>query len=102
TRIDTAGNLLWHYDYDANQERWPDLLLAVPDGYIVASHFVGYGPADSAFLYKTDLNGNLLWERSFVDSTWTTQLPAQLYVDSTSGALIFTTRGRAYQTASGT
>lgn len=100
TRVDTSGNILWKVDYDVNQYKFPDVVMAEADGYVVSAHLLA--PATSvAVLYKTDLNGTLLWEKQFVDSTWSTQLPAQLYQDSSS-AIVLTTRARMYQGASGT
>jgi hypothetical protein len=94
TRIDSNGNLLWKSDYDFNQYKIPDYVLVQPDGYVVAAHMLAPGTS-TATLYKTDLNGNQLWEQQYVDSTWSTQLPAQLY-EGDSSTIILTTRSRNY------
>jgi hypothetical protein len=46
------------------------------------------------------VNGNQLWEDQFVDSTWATQLPGQLY-EGDNATIMLTTRARNIDPSTG-
>ena len=100
TRVDTMGNVVWSYDYDQGQDERPDLLLAESDGFVVLAHLMVPGTS-AVLLFKTDLNGTLLWRKEFADSVWQTQFPAQLYEDNNSN-IIVASRALGYQSPADT
>jgi len=66
-KTDLAGNLLWEKMYGGAENRsWGYSLSETTDnGYIIAGKIrPTIGDGSSAYIIKTDFNGNLLWERT--------------------------------------
>lgn len=100
TKIDLSGNQEWSQDYDINNNIEPDGLLALPDGYAFAAHSDTVGESRT-IIYKTDLNGQLLWRREFKDTEWIFQNFDRLYENSAS-EIVLTSYGRKWSdTATG-
>jgi hypothetical protein len=86
TRIDTSGTVLWSREYYASQNRTPGFVLARPDGFVVAT--TSYEVGSAPYLFKTDSNGDMVWEKGFANSQWTNQIPFQLYTDESSAVVL--------------
>ena len=66
-KIDTAGNYLWSQSYGgAESEAGKRVLYNADLGYYIAGFSNSFGAGDfDAYLVKTDLNGNKLWEKTY-------------------------------------
>ncbi|MBI1838569.1 MAG: T9SS type A sorting domain-containing protein [Flavobacteriia bacterium] len=70
--IDSLGNFKWSQNYGGTESDWGRRVLAVKNyAYYVSGYTnsIGHGGYDF-FLVKTDLNGNLLWEKAYGESGW--------------------------------
>jgi len=65
-RTDASGNALWDRSYGGTSLDWAWSIASVSDGLAIAGQTAskGAGSAD-AWLMKTDLAGNLLWDRTY-------------------------------------
>ena len=70
-RINSSGNIIWQKCFGGNQGETPYGLVQVEDGYVLAgislsddgqNHNHGNG---DVWVLKTDLNGNLLWQKFY-------------------------------------
>lgn len=86
-KTDSTGNLLWSKTYGGlyYDGGWSVELIA-DSGYFVAG-FVQYSNAllSKAVLLKTDLSGNLLWAKSYSDSSNSGAIIVQITVDQGIG-----------------
>jgi hypothetical protein len=66
-KIDTAGNYLWSQSYGgAESEEGKRVLYNADLGFYIAGFSNSFGAGDfDAYLVKTDLNGNKLWEKTY-------------------------------------
>lgn len=66
-KIDTVGNYLWSQSYGgAESEAGKRVLYNADLGFYVAGFSNSFGSGDfDAYLVKTDLNGNKLWEKTY-------------------------------------
>ncbi|NBU90695.1 MAG: hypothetical protein EBS12_04520, partial [Flavobacteriia bacterium] len=66
-KIDTAGNYLWSQSYGgAESEAGKRVLYNADLGFYIAGFSNSFGSGDfDAYLVKTDLNGNKLWEKTY-------------------------------------
>ena len=65
-RTDATGSELWQKTYGGSGEDAAHAVLALSDGYLLAGQTTskGAGGAD-AWLVRTDLNGNKLWDKTY-------------------------------------
>ena len=70
-RIDLVGNIVWQKCYGGSADEEPCNVLPVSDGFIVGGttssgdwSINNHGATD-AWIFKTDLNGNLLWQQTY-------------------------------------
>ncbi len=83
-KLDKNGNFLWSNHYGGTESDAARRVLYVPDScfYLVGySNSFGSGDFD-AYLVKTDLFGNLLWEKTYGTSAWERIHDAVLTSDS--------------------
>lgn len=66
-KIDTAGNYLWSQSYGgAESEAGKRVLYNADLGFYIAGFSNSFGSGDfDAYLVKTDLDGNKLWEKTY-------------------------------------
>lgn len=66
-KIDTVGNYLWSQSYGgAESEAGKRILYNADLGFYIAGFSNSFGSGDfDAYLVKTDLNGNKLWEKTY-------------------------------------
>lgn len=66
-KIDTVGNYLWSQSYGgAESEAGKRVLYNADLGFYIAGFSNSFGSGDfDAYLVKTDLNGNKLWEKTY-------------------------------------
>ena len=66
-KIDTAGNYLWSQSFGgAESEAGKRVLYNADLGFYIAGFSNSFGSGDfDAYLVKTDLNGNKLWEKTY-------------------------------------
>ncbi len=66
-KIDTVGNYLWSQSYGGPESEAGKRVLYNADlGFYVAGFSNSFGSGDfDAYLVKTDLNGNKLWEKTY-------------------------------------
>jgi hypothetical protein len=71
-KIDSLGNYIWSNHYGGNESEWARRVL-----YKDGDCFFGCGYTNSSgnggydiFLFKTDLNGQLLWQKTIGGSNW--------------------------------
>ena len=66
-KIDAEGNYLWSQSYGgAESEAGKRVLYNADLGYYIAGFSNSFGAGDfDAYLVKTDLNGNKLWEKTY-------------------------------------
>lgn len=66
-KIDKAGNLLWEKTYGGAGSDSGSAVLAISDGYVIAGTSASFSStlAEKVYLLKTDLGGNLLWQKTY-------------------------------------
>jgi len=71
-KIDTAGNYLWSQSYGGPESEEGKRVLYNADlGFYIAGFSNSFGSGDfDAYLVKTDLNGNKLWEKTYGTENW--------------------------------
>lgn len=71
-KIDTAGNYLWSQSYGGPESEQGRRVLYNADlGFYIAGFSNSFGSGDfDAYLVKTDLNGNKLWEKTYGTENW--------------------------------
>lgn len=71
-KIDSLGNYLWSRNYGGAESDGGRRVMYKPgDGFYVAGTTNSFGNgAYDFYLFKTDLNGNLLWEKTYGGSGW--------------------------------
>lgn len=71
-KIDSLGNYLWSKNYGGVEADVGRRVMYNPgDGFYVAGTTNSYGDGSYDFyLFKTDLTGNLLWEKTYGGSGW--------------------------------
>ena len=71
-KIDTAGNYLWSNNYGGPEsEKGRRVLYNADLGFYIAGFSNSFGSGDfDAYLVKTDLNGNKLWEKTYGTQNW--------------------------------
>jgi hypothetical protein len=77
-RVDKNGDLVWSNFYgDAGVDDATDVYYQTDTAiYIVANSYQGPGKGYDIKIIKTDVDGNLAWEKSFGTSDW--DIPAQV------------------------
>ena len=71
-KLDSLGNYVWSLDYGGSEAEEGRRVLYVPGSFFYIAGFtnsIGNGAYDF-YLAKTDLNGQLLWERAYGDYGW--------------------------------
>lgn len=82
-KIDAEGNYVWSNHYGGSEsEGGKKILYKEDDGFYVAGYTnsIGNGGFDF-YLFKTDLDGNLLWEKSYGGNGWERVYDAHLTRD---------------------
>lgn len=71
-KIDSLGNYLWSNHYGGSETEMGRRVMYAPnDGFYVAGMTNSYGAgAYDFYLFKTDLNGSLIWEKTYGGSGW--------------------------------
>ncbi|WP_424359991.1 beta-propeller fold lactonase family protein [Methanocella sp. MCL-LM] len=65
-KTDLNGNLVWEKRFGGADDDWGRSVVAVSGGYAVAGTTWSSGSGSSdVYLVKTDLNGNLVWEKTY-------------------------------------
>jgi hypothetical protein len=64
TKIDASGTEIWRRDLDDGSWKEPEFIEKVSDGYIIGTTYFQLGDIRIVLL-KTDLSGNLLWQKEF-------------------------------------
>lgn len=66
-KTDKNGNSLWARTFGGQKYEMPGGIVAVGDGYVIAGMTQSFGPNDDGDIYlvKTDLSGNLVWQKNF-------------------------------------
>ncbi len=68
-KTDTNGNMLWEKTYRATEYSGGYRLVQTSDGYVVAGSAVvehtNGGWYSDFWIFKTDLNGNILWNKTY-------------------------------------
>ncbi len=63
--LDANGNVLWQKTYGSTADDFGSGITATGDGLILAGATDGFGaPAREGYVVRTDLNGNLLWQKA--------------------------------------
>ena len=63
--LDANGNVLWQKTYGSTADDFGSGIAATGDGLILAGATDGFGaPAREGYVVRTDLNGNLLWQKA--------------------------------------
>jgi hypothetical protein len=64
-KIDEDGVLLWSRTYHISETQEATAIVATEDGYLVVGDITLPAGEVNALMVKTDLNGNLVWARTF-------------------------------------
>jgi hypothetical protein len=65
-KTDTLGNVIWDKKFGGNNGDIFNSVIQAPDGgYYLAGASNSFNTYDDAFLVKVDVNGNLLWQKTF-------------------------------------
>ncbi len=71
-KTDLNGTLVWTKTIGGNAVECGNSIISVPDGYVITGDTYSYGnsvtsgvSSSDVYLVKTDLNGNLVWNRTF-------------------------------------
>ncbi|MCB0804926.1 MAG: T9SS type A sorting domain-containing protein [Bacteroidales bacterium] len=70
-KIDADGNSLWQKTYGASGQDNFKFVIETADSNLLAGGY-SHSPLKSGYLVKTDLEGNLIWERRFVSQEYAT------------------------------
>lgn len=78
-KTDINGNIEWakNYDFNTGNRERSNILIPVPDGFLIGGYYLLDDNAPASFLMKTDKQGNIQWSKSY-DFT--------LFVDNTSNS----------------
>jgi len=74
-KTDANGNLIWQKNYGGPEwspgldEGW-SIAQTNDGGYIIAGLTESYGTIGDVYLIKTDVNGNLLWQKNYGGPKW--------------------------------
>lgn len=88
-KTDTNGNKLWEKRYGgtANEQAW--VVRQTRDGgYILGGYTYSYSGAGDAWLIRTDINGNELWDRVVVSGGLSGSVVAALQETSDNGYVL--------------
>jgi hypothetical protein len=72
-KTDSMGKHLWSNTYGGHQNDWGYTLeLTYDSGYFVAGYSNSFNPSNGydVYYFKTDRNGNLLWEKTVSGTEW--------------------------------
>lgn len=65
-RTDLAGSLIWQQTFGGPEQESVADVLALPDGFLLGGRTASKGAGETdAWLLRTDLQGNLLWDKTF-------------------------------------
>ncbi len=71
-KTDLNGTLIWNKTLGGNAAEHGNSIISVPDGYVIAGDTESYGNSltsgivsSDAYLVKIDLEGNMVWNRTF-------------------------------------
>jgi hypothetical protein len=65
-KIDKFGSFVWSKSYGGTESDWGKRIFHVPnDGIYVMGHSNSYGNAFNFYAFKTNENGDLLWEKNY-------------------------------------
>jgi uncharacterized delta-60 repeat protein len=71
-KTDTNGNIIWAKTYGGTYSDYAYSVQQTSDGgYIVAGYTASFGAGDNDFfLVKTDVNGNIIWAKTYGGTNW--------------------------------
>ncbi len=83
-KVDSIGDYLWSIPYGGSESDWGRRIMAVEGfGIFVAGYTNSFGSGDyDCYLFKTDDNGNLEWEKTYGGFGWDKVNDAVLAGDS--------------------
>ncbi|MCX8093218.1 MAG: hypothetical protein N3E50_03530 [Candidatus Goldbacteria bacterium] len=84
-KFDSAGNVIWNYNYGGALNDSGKKIIALSDGYIICGETLSFGNDAQAYIIRIDLNGNLLWQENYGGSNFDT---AYCMTQSTDGGFI--------------
>jgi len=65
-KVNSSGTIEWNKNYGGAGKDWPYGVLADSEGYTIAGRTDSFSSGDhDAWLIRTDLRGNTIWERKF-------------------------------------
>lgn len=65
-KIDPNGNVLWEKTFGGALNEFGNTIIESPSGYLIGGSTESFGLGDQdAYLIKVDVNGNLLWSKSY-------------------------------------
>lgn len=65
-KTDSLGNLQWSRKYGAySMDRPSNVIEVAGSGYIISGLSQSFGGGDEIYIVKTDLNGNLIWSKTY-------------------------------------
>lgn len=70
-RTDSTGNVIWENFYGGPGGQWGSGITKLSDGNYLLSGVRGTYPDGKGRLYKIDINGNIIWQRTFNTSLTT-------------------------------
>lgn len=70
-RTDSVGNVIWENFYGGTGGQWGSGITKLSDGNYLLSGVRGAYPNGKGRLYKIDINGNIIWQRTYNTSLTT-------------------------------
>ncbi len=71
-KVDSLGNFKWAKTFGGAQIEWAEEVIETKDsGYVMLGYSNSFGTGDyDIYLVKTDVNGNLLWTKTYGGADW--------------------------------
>ena len=87
-KMDTTGNMIWTYQYDAGEhDRVYNVIESLDGNLLIVGYSDSLSGPDKGLLMKVDMNGNLLWNKTY--------LPALSGINSSRFTHVITTSDSA-------